>query len=320
MNERDLEHLAESSYDPERERDEGESEIPWKPPVIAAILGALVVGVYVIYAIVTGPSVESDESPPVTTVAAPQPSDAFPPGYVQITDEVGARVESVTSTPAATVVAVTTAVPGSIDPKKVRLLEVAYWELTTPSESLEMQGQYRWPGLVGNDGGYVTVQFAPGAATVGGELVAYAVESVVDESQTLDLAADLPARVTDYRIDVGDGPVIVVDSLTIDEDGGYVQWRVEGGLTARLDVVVRFLGTSASGIDDTLLIPEYADPFSLDPELTEVSPLPYAFGSQYRLVRSGVPIDGTAPMGIVVEFRASAVTSVVDPVALTADG
>jgi hypothetical protein len=317
----DFDHLMQSPYEDAPAHGEGESEIPWKPPVIAAILGALTVGVYVIFAIVTGPSVESDESVPATTIAAPLPSDALPSGYVQITDDVGAKVESISPTPTATVVAVTTAVAGSVDPQDVRPLEVAYWELTTPSGVFEMQGQYRWPGLVGNDGGYITVQFAPDLETTGAELVAYTVETTIGETQTLELAPDLPTEVSGYRIDIGDGVVIVIDSLTIDDEGGYVEWRVEGGVTARLDVAVRFVGTSESGINDTVLIPDHAGPLFLDPAYAEASPVPYAFGSQYRLVRSGAPLDtAPPPTAISVEFRVSAVTEIAGPVALPTGG
>ncbi len=284
---------------------EGESDIPWKPPVIAAILGALAVGIYVIYAIVTGPSIEND------VVLDP------PSGYTAVTDTVDARVEQVTSTPTLTHIAVSTTVNPSGDPSNVSPFEIAYWELATPSGTVAMQAQYRWPALVGTGGELLSVTFPADTPTAGGELVAYAARTVVDTVREFELPSDLPQTMSDVRIDVGDDVSVVIESLTIDEYGGYVEWTVEEGIVARVDVVVGFVGTSVADPNETRLVPEYADPLLLSSNVTEVSPMPYAFGLQYRLVRSGAAPDATDPPSTIqVEIRVEAVTGVADPVAL----
>ena len=286
---------------------EGESEIPWKPPVIAAILGALVVGVYVIYAIVAGPGVEDD--------VVPDP----PSGYTELTDAVGARVEQVTSTPTLTHIAVSTATNRTSNPSDTSPLDVAYWELKTPSGSVAMQGQYRWPALVGTGTELLSVTFPPDTPTAGGELVAYAARSIVGAVRELELPSDLPQSVNDVRIDLGEGVIVVIESLTIGENGGYVEWTVTEGTSARVDVIVRFVGTGGSPIDDTIAVPDYAGPYLTDLEVGGVSGLPYSFGSQYRLVRSRDSFDGEPSTVTMVEIRVEAVTAVADPVALPLD-
>jgi len=312
-------NLTRSPYDPEPDLGESPDDIPWKPPVIAAIAGALTVALFAIYAIVTGPGVDevsNDEATPPTNSA--QPTDDLPPGYTLVDGEVGARVESLTSVPSATLVFVSTAVPGSVDAPTVAQLDVAFWELVTPAATLRMQYQLDLVELTGSDLGYFTVGFSPDVSATGGELRTYVADGVASETAELELAPDLPSEITDFRIDLGDGVVIVVDSLQIENDGGYVEWRVEGGLTARLDVIVRIAGTGESGLEDTALVPEYAADFIADPLIgTEATPRPYSFGSRYRLTRFGAPLDpGNPPTAISVEFRVTAVTSVADAVSL----
>jgi hypothetical protein len=287
---------------------EGESDIPWKPPVIAAILGALAVGIYVIYAIVTGPSIEDD--------VVPDP----PSGYVPVTGTVGARVERVTSTPTLTHIAVsTTANAAGDDPSDVFPFDIAYWDLRTPSGPVPMQGQYRWPALVGTGGELLSVTFPADTPTAEGELVAYAARSVVGAVREIELPSGLPQTVNDVRIDLGEGVIVVIESLTIDEYGGYVEWKVAEGTSARVDVIVRFVDADESPIDDTILVPDYAGRYLADLEAVGVSPLPYAFGSQYRLERFGDALDGEPSTMAMVEIRVEAVTSVANPVALPLD-
>ncbi|MFV2000196.1 MAG: hypothetical protein ACC654_07510 [Acidimicrobiia bacterium] len=312
--------LTRSPYDPEPDLGENPDEIPWKIPVIAAIAGALAVAIFAIYAIVTGPGVEevsNDELISAPTSLA-QPTDDLPSGYVLIAEDVGARVESWTQVPSATFVFVSTAVPGSVEAATVRPPEVAFWELVTSAGTFTMQDQFGLAELTGSEPRYMTVEFPPDVATSGAELLAYIVETVAGDSTKLELSPDLPAEVAGFRIELADGPVIVVDSLQITDEGAYVEWRVEGGLTARLDVIVRFAGTGTSGLEDTGLVPEYADDSLLDASIgTDPTPLLYSFGSQYRLVRLGAPVDpDNPPTGLSVEFRVTAVTSVAGPVAL----
>ncbi len=293
---------------------EGESDIPWKPPVIAAILGALVVGIYVIYAIVTGPSVESEAANDLASATA---ADL---GYVAVTNDIGARAESVMVTPTVTIVAVSTAVRGGVDPSDIDPLDVAYWELATPSGTIPMQDQYRLVDPKGIGTGAISVTFPPNSATAGGELVAFDTAAFVTAERVLELSPDLPQTVEDVRLDIGDGVVVVVESITFDEDGGYVEWTVAEGLTARVDVVVRFVGTGESGAGDTLLVPAYSAPSLLYPDRTGVPSTPFGFRSQYRLGRTSAQPDAArSPTAIIIEFTVEAVTAVADPVAFPLD-
>lgn len=293
---------------------EGESDIPWKPPVIAAILGALVVGIYVIYAIVTGPSVEGDAADD------PAPATAADLGYVAVTNDVAARAESVMVTPTVTIVAVSTSVSGGVDPSDVLPLDVAYWELATPSGTVPMQDQYWLLDPKGIGTGAISVTFPPNVSTTGGEIVAYPVGTTVTGTDEHELSTSLPQTVTDVRLDLGDGVIVVVDSITFDEYGGYVEWRVEEGLTARVDVVVRFVGTGESPMDDTLLVPAYTAPSLLYPDRTGVPSTPFGFRSQYRLGRTGAQLDAARPpTAIIIEFTVEAVTTLTDPVPLPLD-
>jgi len=310
---------ARSPYDPEPDMGERRDEVSWKTPVVAAIVGALAVATFVIYAMVTGPGVFDASNDEVTspTVSA-QPADDLPPGYVLFDTQVGARVESINTVPSATFVSVSTAVPGSAEATAVPQPDVALWELVTLAGTFPMQDQFGMTQLAESNLGNFTVAFSLDEPAESGELLGYLVESTADASTMLELGPGLPTEVADFRIDVGGGPVIVVDSLQINDDGGYVEWRVEGGLTARVDVIVSFTDTGEAGQRDTILVPEYVRNPLDGPSLgTEPEPLPYSFGSGYRLVSVGAPVDpDNPPTGISVEFRITAVTSVAAPVSL----
>lgn len=273
-------------------------EISWKLPVAAAIAGALSVSIFTIYAIVTGPSAEEVSH-----------------------DEVAARVESLESTPSATFAFVSVAAPRSADATTVPQLDIAFWELVSSTATVSMQNQLGLPDLTVPDVAYVTVAFPPDASAAGSNLLAYVVESSALEVAALELLPELPAEISDFRIDIGDGVAIVIDSLQIADDGGYVEWRVEGGLTARLDVIVTFVGAGEPGLDGIALVPEYLDDRVLGPSTgTDPAPRLYSFGSQYQLVQSGVPLDtDKVPTAINVEFRIEAVTSVGDAVEIPID-
>jgi len=317
----DYADTAPSAYDPEPDLGERPDEISWKPPVVAAIAGALTVAVFTIYAIVTGPGVDdvsSDEVSQGLTSSAQLPAEDLSPGLVLITEDVGARVESVTGVPSATLVFVSTSVPGSVDAATVAPGDVAFWELVTPAGTFAMLDQIGLTDPTGSGLRTQTISFPADVASPSSELLAYVVDTSIDESVTIELPSDLPAEITDVRIDLEAGPVVVVDSLRITDDGGYIEWRVEGGFTARVEVRLRFAGTSGSGLDGTTLVPEYARDFQRYASISGDPPQElYTFGSRYRLVRLGTPLDTeNLPTGLSVELRVTAVTSVADPVSL----
>ncbi|MCL1593876.1 MAG: hypothetical protein M3132_05945 [Actinomycetia bacterium] len=299
-------------------RPEGESEIPWKIPVASAIVGALAVAIFVIYAIVVGPTAEdvSEADSGTPGVVTPEPSDILPDGYLRVTDQIGARVESVEVSSPGSVVAVSTAVPGSVDPVEIPPLDVAYWEIVTPEGSTPMHKQYRRPGLAGTDGGYVSVAFPQGLIPSDGELTVYVVRSVKTQTTNIDVPSEVQGTITDLRIDLGDGRSVVVDSMVIAPGGGSVAWRTEGGMTARVDAVVTLITTDGTAVT---LTPEYTSAYDDALLGSDAVPLPYQFQSEYRLVsdRDGDrDIDVTA---VSVELRITSVSGVEDPVALSMD-
>ncbi len=296
-------------------RTEGESEIPWKIPVAAAIAGALAVAIFVIYAIVVGPTAEDvlDADPGSSAVVTPEPSNSLPDGYIRVTDQIGARVESVEVSSPGPVVAVSTAVPGSIDSAGIPPLDVAYWEIVTSEGSTQMHKQYRWPGLSGTDGGYVSVAFPQGVTLSGGDLNVYLVESVETQTASVEVPR---GSLTDLSIDLGDGRSVVVDSMVVAPDGGSVAWRTEGGMTARVDAIVTLITTDGAAVT---LTPEYASAYNDVLLGSEAVPLPYQFQSEYRLVSDRDDDEGIDVTAISVELRITSVSAVEDPVALSVD-
>ena len=123
----DYSELLKSPYEdssPDKKEQGGQgtddSEIPWKPAVFAAALGALLVGAFVIYAIVVSPdeplgAAPTDTVAPTTTVPDPVPATEFPPSFTAVTESVGARVEAVDVSSTTTAIAVSTAVRGGLD-------------------------------------------------------------------------------------------------------------------------------------------------------------------------------------------------------------
>ncbi|NHZ70375.1 MAG: hypothetical protein GWP18_01905 [Proteobacteria bacterium] len=296
-------------------RPEGESEIPWKIPVASAIVGALAVAIFVIYAIVVGPTAEDglDAESETPAVVTPEPSDSLPGGYIRVTDQIGARVESIEVSSPGSIVAVSTAVPGSIDAVETPPLDVAYWEIVTPEGSTPMHEQYRWPGLAGPDGGYISVAFPQGVTPSGDDLIVYVVKSVETHTAIVEVPRGSP---TNLSIDLGDGRSVVVDSMVITPHGGSVAWRTEGGMTARVDAIVTLATTNGPAVT---LTPEYASAYDDVLPESEAVPLPYQFQAEYLLVSDRVDdteIDVTA---VSVELRITSVSAVEDPVALPMD-
>ncbi len=310
--------LLRSPYDPESDYSEGESAIPWKPPVIAAILGALAVATFTVYAIVTGPApgeVVDEAASTVVVASAPEKSDGLPPGYTPIADDVGARVEAVAVSPRATTFAVSSAVAGSADPSEVSPVEVAYWEIEGVGGVVPMIRQYGGGGVVpmvprhgavgafASPTGNLTVEFPPDVTLTDARLLAYVVDGVVERSESVELPADAASEVTDFRIDMGAGTVVVIESLIVGDGWGHVTWRVDGGATARLDAIVRFVGTGGSVIED----------------VREALPLqgPFAYRGSDRLANWESTFgEDTLASAIIVEFRVAVPERVSEPVVL----
>jgi len=297
---------------------EGESVIPWKAPVIAAVLGALAVATFTVYAIVTGPALEEVVDAPSSTalvVTIQERAEGLPPGYTPIAGEVGARVEAVTVSSRAARVAVSNAVIGSADPSEVTPIDVAYWELDGVDGVVPMIRQYgddevlasvRRPGasgwVVGLTGNW-TVEFPPDVAMEGATLLAYVVDGVVEMSTTVEVPPGARGDVGVIRIDMGGGVTFVVKPLVVGDGWGYITWRVDGGTTGRLKTDVSLVRADGSVIE----YPHGADSFDGS----------FAYRGASRLANwEPNQSDGTSLSAIRIDIRVQIPERVRDPIVL----
>ena len=307
----DYSELMRSPYDPEPtgedRRPENDNEMSWKPAVLAAVLGALVVSAFVIYSIVSAPDEPIDAiaaEPEATTTSIPEAvqSSSLPEGFTAVSDAVGARVEAVDVSPRATSIAVSTAVPGGGDPAETAPLDTAYWELVLQDGPRSMTAQYQELGALGA----ITVEFAPLAALRGPMLVPYLAVGSDEVVVTVDLDAGVPTSLDGYEIDVGDGRFVDIESLVVGDGWGHVTWAARGG-PAKVEAVVRFVGTddpaTPDTVDETVLTSPHLRTLAQGTGVGPLAPL-YGFAGSEQLVRSGEPLGGgNETESIVIELR-----------------
>lgn len=323
----DYSELLRSPYDPDpgSEHDgpsgrEGESDLPWIPAVIAAIVGALLVSAFVVLSIVTEPEVADEQAASTSTTAVTMPdrvpSDQLPDGFTALTPDVGARVEHVAVSTRGTSVAVSTAVPGGTDPATVPPIDVAYWELESDGVPNLMAAQYGELGILGN----ITIEFPALPQLRQPELRAYVAEGEDEQSVTIELPDDfvLPSTYAGITIDMGEGRSVQITELTIGEGWGYVSWVAEGDFPTKLETVVTFVGTDDPATDDVIDATRLTSPhLRTISQGTGPRPVPgmYGFGGSSQLVRSGEPLGASnAPTALTVDFRAVMPAAIADPV------
>ncbi|MCL1601592.1 MAG: hypothetical protein M3112_08675 [Actinomycetia bacterium] len=203
-------------------------EVPWKIPVSAAILGALLTAIYVIFTIVNAPTEDPD---------AVAESGTLPSGHVAVMNNVGMRADVLRSSSEGTTVFVSSVVSGGTDPGTTSPVAVATWELASTGGNVSMIGQ----SLASATPAAVTIDFPPVQDGGSSTLTATLPGKIEEADDVLTISAGLPTAVVDHRITVGDH-VVVVDELVIDEQGGWMQWHLESGVAAKLDVVVSIDG------------------------------------------------------------------------------
>jgi hypothetical protein len=257
-------------------------ETPWKIPVSAAILGALVTAIYVIFTIVNAPTEDPDALESEVRVE----SSGVPSGYVAANSDVGLRADVLRWDSEGATAFVSSVVSGGVDTATIAAVEVAGWELATAGGSTSMFGQ----SVATATPGAVTVEFNPvpdgGPATLTATLPGR-IEEVDD---VFTLSAGLPTAVVDHRIAVGDH-VVVVDELVITEEGGWMQWHLGSGMAGRVDVVVSVDGAA----------------FAVSSDGTDAE-VPWNQGREVQLRRVGdAPSD--PPFNITIELYLSVVTS-----------
>ena len=305
----DYRNLLKSPYDPDpgdRHRREGESDLPWVPAVVAASLGALVVGVFVVFAVATGPDAPEEVTTSTTVAAsiAPDQGTGPPPSFVEVTRDVAAAVVGFSDADRGSVAAVVTAVDAGADPAIVPPLDVAYWALIRPAGEQEMRSQYSEKGVIGN----ITVEFPPGPVAEDRVLVPYvSVGEAVTAAFTFELDASVPQTVEGQRLELPTGDVVVIDGLVIGDGWGWLDWSTERSAVAKVDAIVTFVGTDDPGTDDvvdpTQLLSPHLVPLRQGTGVPPLAPL-YGFTGSERLARFAEPLStSNAPTAITVELR-----------------
>ena len=309
----DFADLVRSPYDPEPEhRSQDQEPIPWVAPVVAAVLGALLVGIYVIYAIVQGPGPEETPVASTTVAVAPETaeSDSVPDGFTPVTEAVGASVEAFDVSSRGTITAIATAVAGGEDPGDVAPLDPAYWVLRTGGAETPMRSQYEQSGALGN----ITVEFQPFAELRDAAVIPYLAEDVVTEVITVDLDATVPQVFSGVTFELEAGASVTIDELTIGDGWGWLSWSMAGGDVAKVDAIVTFVGTddpsTPDDIDPTRLTPAHLQPLTQGSGSIPLPPM-FGFDGSAQLVRSGEPLTAAnQPTAILVEFTVTTPVSV----------
>lgn len=267
--------------------------MPWKVPVVAAVLGAVLMAVLVISAAGPGPP----DANIVTT--------GFPAGFVSVTEEVAFRVDILDAGPDSTILSISSVVKRGIAPEAVAPVQAASWIVDSGGREVEMVRQHS----AFSAPGAVTVEFAPMIDPQDTRIFVMlpgVVETLVDE---ISVPAQLPVVISDRRIVVGDS-TIVIEELTFDDGWGSMRWRLEQGIAAKVDVVVTFDGLEIP----FSLAGTYAFPPSFSNAVPSPSPLWGTMGV-VRLVGEGQPVAAQSPpTGITVAFTVSVVSEVGDRV------
>ena len=293
--------------------DRGESEIPWKPPVIAAILGALAVAAFVIYAIVSGPVDEPGSDDLFVPLA---PSADVPAGYTLLgsDSDVGVRVESVTRVGGSSIVVVSSAVEGTTDPAVSPPPDVAYWELGPDGARIMMGAQ-----IASDDAAGTTTILFPGEAIPSETfVVAYPMEAIASAGTEIEVSPDTIGEPIAFVVDIEPG-VAITGRVTVGDGWATVEWNAPDGLVATLDVEVTFVGTEnpAADVSEPIrFVPAYDS--ALGRPGTTVIPKPlYGFGGSYALYGDGRSLtEGSEATAIVIGLEGTVVTETGEPVIL----
>ncbi len=292
-------------------------EIPWKPPVIAAVVGAVLVAAFVIYAVVSGPAED-----PEADAARPVPSQDLPPGYQPMhdgssrSDDVGLKMESVERSGGSTTVVVSAAVSGMADPAQLAPPDVAYWEIGPEGDRTTMDHQIASPDAPGTTTIVFPREVVPSEAVV----VAHPVLETASARMEIAIEPEKIAQDIPFSLEVGSDRALS-GRIRIGDGWGAVEWGAPNGSVGRLDVAVTFEGTenpAADMMDPIRLVPAF-DSTAARPG-TVITPRPlWAFGGAYGLHGDGrLLADGGEATAIVIELTGEIVAETSAPVVLEA--
>ncbi|MGI9584239.1 MAG: hypothetical protein ACR2N7_01455 [Acidimicrobiia bacterium] len=178
--------------------------VDWKAPVVAAVLGALAVGAFVVYSIVSAPP-----------------------------DEDFARVDGTTQSGEATLFFVSTDLVATATAPPPT--EVAEWVVEGANEFSTGGFQYRGVDSPGN----ITVAAPPGQSIEATRLVARVADGIeIQEHRVTGLDVDGPILREGVEISLGGVRTLVIDRLSIEGGYGWVAWHTEGDVAVRVDTLV----------------------------------------------------------------------------------
>lgn len=179
--------------------------VGWKAPVVAAMVGALLVGVFVVYSIVAAPA-----------------------------DEAFARIDGTMSSDGTATFFVSTDVDGvATEPPGV---EVAEWVIEDRSGESMLGFQYRG-GASPESVTVVAPDLQPSDAT---NLIAKTADDVIVQEHVVrgfDLTE--PFLLEGTVIPLGGASSLIVDRLSIESGYGWVEWHTEGDISVRVETEVQ---------------------------------------------------------------------------------
>lgn len=308
---------VEPGQEPPQNNNNNNNEISWKVPVAAAILGALLVGAFVVYAIVVGPVDSTDAAIRERSAvgSAALPSSELPPGFVALPSGIGLKAQSVVDTDATPEVAVSSAVPGDDEPGQVPPDEIAFWELQTSDGTEIMNSQ-------------VARLDAPGVTTVTfdgqppGDLqhiIAYVATDSSRRQTVIESREHITGEPASFTVDVAGGAVLT-GVVWIGDGGGFVEWSVDGAMPAKVNVIASLFETtdrSSEQHDEILLGPEHQLSAADRDVSAAMEPL-YGFNGSYELLPSdGETIELTTTTAVSIEITTETVTAVTPGVAVS---
>jgi hypothetical protein len=298
MSDQNFEELLQSPYS--NRRPEGDEEMPWKLPVAAAIVGALLTATFIVYSIATAPDdlLESSATTVVTAQGTPVEATAFPPGYVEVANGVAMHVEVMQTDSLSTTLFVSSVVEGGAESSSTSPIDVARWTVRSTGTEPTIKYQHSSRTALGG----ITIALSPVFDSANAVVIGTLPGAIEEAEDVLTLAPEVPVVVSDHRIKVGDA-VVVIDEMAIGNGYGSIQWHLEGGLAAKVDAVVTF-----DGVEFPLsLVTPYSDSTEFPRDDRHLSP-PWNPAGGTSLVRVGEPLSGAnSPTGITVTFNVSVV-------------
>ncbi|MBT8207502.1 MAG: hypothetical protein HKN07_11715 [Acidimicrobiia bacterium] len=206
---------------------------------VAAVIGGLVIGAGIVLAgftvarsseePVTAPTVATSIQQTTTTTAAPTtvaPTSGLPTGFVALNDRVGVRPVRILHRGSEVFVSFVTAVLTGLDPEETSGFNGGKWQLLLDDETTVENDQEFFDALAR---GSFTVKFTvpDGVSPTGVRLAGEALRNSTAFQSEVSVEG-LPATLPREEFAVDGDVTLVIDEMEIREDGGLINWQLEG--------------------------------------------------------------------------------------------